>query len=84
MSVVKTTNLNKHYGNAKALSDVSIDIKEHSITGLVGRNGSGKTTLMKILAGVLDKTSGDVTVFDNEPMDNMPVRFSHIFFPYVQ
>ena len=71
--VVRTTNLNKHYGKNHALSDLSVTISENSITGLIGRNGSGKTTLMKILAGLLDKTSGEARVFGEQPMDNLSV-----------
>ena len=71
--VVKTINLNKRFGRTHALTDMSLTVSENSITGLIGRNGSGKTTLMKILAGVLDKTSGDALVFGEKPMDNLPV-----------
>lgn len=71
--IVKTTNLNKIYGKKHALSDMSVTITENSITGLIGRNGSGKTTLMRILAGKLDKTGGDVFVFGEQPMDNLAV-----------
>jgi ABC-2 type transport system ATP-binding protein len=71
--VVKTINLNKRFAKTQALSDLSVAVSENSITGLIGRNGSGKTTLMKILAGFLDKTSGDALVFGEQPMDNLPV-----------
>jgi ABC-2 type transport system ATP-binding protein len=71
--VIKTTNLHKYFGKTHALSDLSITVAENSITGLIGRNGSGKTTLMKILAGLLDKTSGEALVFGEQPMDNLPV-----------
>ena len=72
-NIVTTVNLNKHFGKTHALDDMSIAITENSITGLIGRNGSGKTTLLKILAGILDKTDGDVKVFGEEPMDNIAV-----------
>ena len=71
--VIKVDNLNKDYGKAHALIDMSVNIAENSITGLIGRNGSGKTTLLKILAGLLDKSSGYVKVFGGDPMDNLPV-----------
>jgi len=72
-NVIVTTNLNKHFGKTHALDNMSIQITENSITGLIGRNGSGKTTLLKILAGILDKTDGEVQVFGEEPMDNLAV-----------
>jgi len=71
--VVKTINLSKNYGKTLALNEMSITIAENSITGLIGRNGSGKTTFMKIIAGILDKTEGEVFVFGEHPMDNLPI-----------
>jgi len=71
--VIKAISLSKKFEKWYALSEVSFTIPENSITGLIGRNGSGKTTLMKILAGLLDKTSGEALVFGEYPMDNLPI-----------
>ena len=79
--VVKTTGLCKSFGKTQALSELSASIAEHSITGLIGRNGSGKTTLMKILAGILDKTSGTAEIFGAAPMDNLSV-LSRLVYTY--
>jgi len=77
--IINVTNLTKFYGKKQALSDVALSIPENSIVGLVGRNGSGKTTLMKILAGRLDKSGGDVKVFNEEPMDNLKVQTKLVY-----
>ena len=54
---------------AKAVNAVSFDIKRGEVFGLLGPNGSGKSTTIKILLGLLHKTSGLVSVFGKLPTD---------------
>jgi ABC-2 type transport system ATP-binding protein len=65
--LVCVDSLTKKYLNRTALSDVTFDLTEGRILGLLGPNGSGKTTLMKILAGVLSPSSGTVRIDGKAP-----------------
>ncbi|NLP52868.1 ABC transporter ATP-binding protein [Bacillus sp. RO1] len=71
MKVVECEGLIKEYGRSKALNDLSFQISENKITGLIGRNGAGKTTLLKIMAGFQKQTSGTVKVFNEQPYNSL-------------
>lgn len=73
MDSIQCNALTKVYGSVKALDDLTFRIEENTITGLIGRNGAGKTTLLKIIAGFLRPTYGDITVFTENPFDNLKV-----------
>ncbi|MCL4513813.1 MAG: ABC transporter ATP-binding protein [Candidatus Eremiobacteraeota bacterium] len=59
-SVIQAKNLNHHYDEIQALSQISCEIKENEMVGVIGPNGSGKSTFLKILAGILNPSSGEV------------------------
>ncbi len=62
--VLSVKKLNKIYRkNIHALKDLNLEVKEGEILGLLGPNGAGKSTFINILAGVTDKTSGEVVVW---------------------
>ena len=61
--MIKISNLTKTYGEKKALDDLSLEIKEGSIFGLLGVNGAGKTTLLSILNGLFEADSGEIEMF---------------------
>lgn len=52
-----------------ALKSVNLEIEQGEIIGLIGANGAGKTTLVKILAGIVHPTSGDVSVLGFKPWE---------------
>ena len=62
MARIEISNLTKNFGDLTALDDVTVSLEQGQIVGLLGPNGSGKTTLIKILNGLLQPTSGSVTI----------------------
>lgn len=60
--VLSCRNLTKMFGSTPALSNVNIDIPRGKIIGLLGPNGSGKTTLIKLTAGLLTPSSGQILI----------------------
>lgn len=57
---LKVERICKNFGGLKALSDVSFDVPERSITSVIGPNGSGKTTLFNCISGVLQPSDGRI------------------------
>jgi len=79
MNVIECRQLSKSYYRKRALQDLSFSIREHTITGVIGRNGAGKTTLMKIIAGFYCPSSGEVTVFGERPFNSLKVSQNMIY-----
>lgn len=61
-SAVSTRSISKNYGEVEALRDLSLEFPRGQLTSLLGPSGCGKTTLLKIIAGLLEPTSGEVEV----------------------
>lgn len=66
-NIINVVGLNKSYGKKVVLNDVSFEIEEGSIVGLLGPNGCGKTTLIKILTGLIKDHTGTVKIANEEP-----------------
>jgi len=75
MKAVEVGELVKDYGNFRALRGISLEVNEGEIFGLIGPNGAGKTTALRVVATLLQITSGSVTVFGYElPQEAGEVR----------
>ncbi|MBM7645205.1 ABC-2 type transport system ATP-binding protein [Scopulibacillus daqui] len=58
--ILTTTHLGKKFKNETVLSDINLHVEYGEIYGLLGLNGAGKSTLMKIICGILQKTTGEI------------------------
>lgn len=64
--MIKIENLNYAYTDTPVLKNISFEIQENEMVGLLGLSGSGKTTLLKILSGLLQPESGIYTIESNK------------------
>src|SRR3954462_29889 len=64
--VVQADNLVKTFGPVRALDGLDLCIREGETYGLLGPNGSGKTTFIRMIAGLIKPTSGDLKVLDHK------------------
>lgn len=60
--MIKVKNLEKIFGNFKAINKISFDVKPGEIFGLLGPNGAGKTTTLRMIAGLITPTNGEIEV----------------------
>ena len=74
-AIINVTNLYKSYGTTIAVDDVSFDVSEGEIFGMVGPNGAGKTTTIECLEGLRVPDAGQVRVLGVEPHQHP--RFLH-------
>jgi ABC-2 type transport system ATP-binding protein len=58
--LIEIKNLSKHYGTKIALDKINIKLYKNEVVGLLGLNGAGKSTCLKILAGILPPTEGEI------------------------
>jgi len=70
---IRFENVSFHYGDFKALENISLEIGENKTVGIVGASGSGKTTLFYLLTGLLSPTKGRVLV-NGEGLDGVDIE----------
>lgn len=69
-SIIKVKNLSKHFGEVKAVDDISFDVKAGEIFAFLGPNGAGKSTTIAMLTTLLHKSSGELLVNGFDPATN--------------
>ena len=64
--MLKLDHVTKYYDKFLAVDDISFQIEEGEIFGLLGVNGAGKTTTFRMIVGLLEKTKGKITLFNKK------------------
>ena len=74
-NIIEVQNVNKSFGNQRALSNISLNVKEGCIYGLLGPNGAGKTSTFNLVVGNLKPNKGDILI-NNKSISNLslPMR----------
>jgi len=64
--LLQTKNLTKYFKNQKVINNVSLNIRESTIYGLLGLNGAGKSTVLKMIIGMINPTNGKILFQDRD------------------
>lgn len=79
--MIEIKNLTKRFDKLTALNNVSFNVSNGSVVGLVGSNGSGKSTLLRMLSGVYQPDDGEIIVDGNSLFDNYIAKGECYFIP---
>ena len=85
-NLVEVKNLKKNYGSIEAVKDISFNIKENEIIGLLGPNGSGKTTTIGMMLGLLKPSNGEILIDGKKIEENRIEILQKLNFisPYIE
>ena len=72
--IIELKNITKSFGTVYALGGVNLHVDPGEVVGLLGDNGAGKSTLIKILAGVIKPTSGEIVINGERVSNWSPAR----------
>lgn len=67
MNAIYIQKLTKSFATTKALKGIDLTVKQGEVHGFIGPNGAGKSTTIRILLGILRKTSGNITLLGGDP-----------------
>lgn len=70
-TILKVTDLTKHFGGLTAVSNVSMELEKGELIGLIGPNGAGKTTFFNLLTGVYVPSEGTVEIASDGKMETI-------------
>jgi len=78
MAILAVRGVTKSFGGVKALEDVSVDVRENTLLGIIGPNGSGKTTLVNIITGFVKPDHGSVLFKEKELLGKSPYKIANM------
>ena len=76
--MLKLKNVSKDFGSVKAVDDISFEVKNGKIFGLIGRNGAGKSTTFRIILNIIDATTGEVEYDGKKISSEILDRFGYL------
>ena len=68
--IINIRDLSKRFGSVNALDGLDMSVTRGEVHGFLGPNGSGKSTTIRVLLGLLKKSSGDISLFGEDPWSN--------------
>lgn len=68
--MIEVKNLVKHFGDKKAVDDISFTVNDNEVLGFLGPNGAGKSTTMNMLTGYISMTSGEIKIGGVDILEN--------------
>ncbi|HON85209.1 MAG TPA: ABC transporter ATP-binding protein [Syntrophorhabdaceae bacterium] len=78
MAILEIRNLTKSFGGIKAVDDVSVDVHENTLLGIIGPNGSGKTTFVNMITGFIRPDKGSVRFKGKELIGLTPYKITNM------
>jgi branched-chain amino acid transport system ATP-binding protein len=76
--ILTVSHLQKNFGRLKAVDDLSFEVREGEILGMMGPNGAGKTTVFNLLTGVVKPDGGTIVFRGNEITHASPAKRCHL------
>jgi branched-chain amino acid transport system ATP-binding protein len=65
-TALAVANVTKRFGGLVAVNDMSFELKENEVLGLIGPNGSGKTTMINLMSGAFSPSAGTIRLYDQQ------------------
>lgn len=78
MNILEIENLQKSFGGQKIIDGLFMSVPEGTVFGFVGQNGAGKTTTMKMVLGLLEADSGNITVCGRNAVHGSPTTNKNV------